>query len=412
MALGEMGMRKVLQVNGYQLPGQRFNGLSIKNYLWKAGIDSKHLIWRVDSINSGVRGFGGIITKIVNFLTMRLEHLLSLQSVLYPHALQMLFMKEFKEADLIHLHIIHSGYLSLGHLPLLTSKKATIWTIHDPWAITGHCIYPINCQKWQDGCGGCPDLKSQLPLRFDKTNFLFNYKKRAYEKSRFEVVVASEWMKNIIATSPMLNGVKVHKIPFGINLDFFSPDANPRAREKFNIEHDEIVISFRALDNDIKGFKYIVKALELIHSNQKICLLTLNQSGILDQFKNRFKVIDLGWINDDEVIRDVYLATDIFLMPSEGEAFGMMAIEAMACAKPLIVFEGTALPETCFAPDVGIAVPMRDYVALAEAIQNLIDTPSERILRGQKGREMAMLHYDEIRYANEMADLYNSILDR
>ena len=41
-------------------------------------------------------------------------------------------------------------------------------------------------------------------------------------------------------------------------------------------------------------------------------------------------------------------------MPSVAEAFGMMAVESMACGKPVIVFDGTSLPEVTRAPDIGL----------------------------------------------------------
>jgi len=66
-----------------------------------------------------------------------------------------------------------------------------------------------------------------------------------------------------------------------------------------------------------------------------------------------------------------------------------MAVEAMACGKPVIVFEGTSLPEVTFAPDVGIAVPMRDVSALKDAVISLVENVDDRLRRGRKAREIA-----------------------
>ena len=115
--------------------------------------------------------------------------------------------------------------------------------------------------------------------------------------------------------------------------------------------------------------------------------------GLLERFEGRFQTIELGWTDDEECIRDAFLAADIFLMPSIVEAFGVMAIEAMACGKPIICFDGTALPEVIFAPDVGISVPIRDSYALYQAIQHLIDAPAKGEKRGHKARAMAERHY-------------------
>ncbi|MCC3262463.1 glycosyltransferase, partial [Paenibacillus polymyxa] len=53
----------------------------------------------------------------------------------------------------------------------------------------------------------------------------------------------------------------------------------------------------------------------------------------------------------------------------------------MACGKPTICFEGTALPEVVFTPQAGLAVPSRDSAALAAAMERLIGDPQERLAR-------------------------------
>ncbi|MCP3680544.1 MAG: glycosyltransferase [Gammaproteobacteria bacterium] len=403
---------KILQVNGYESPGRRFHGLSITPLLKQHGIESRHLVWFKDTDNPEVLTFGGKIIKSANLMIRAVERATSLQSVLYPHAKQMMKMPAFKEADLIHLHIIHSGFFSFAHLPMITAAKPTVWTLHDPWALTGHCIYPRNCKNWLNGCGNCPDLKTSKPLLIDTTRFLFNYKRKAYEQSNLTIIVASKWMHDMVKSSPMLNHATVHQIPFGLDLDFFSPTATPNAREKLGIADNALVITFRSDNNEFKGLPYILQALERIKAQQPIAIITLSRKPLKQQFNERFQVINLGWTNDEAQIRDAFVASDIFLMPSIAEAFGMMAIEALACAKPIIVFADTSLPEVTFSPDVGIAVPMRDGEALYHALQNLIDNPDERRNRGKKGREIAELHYDEKIHANRIAEIYKKVVNR
>ncbi len=404
---------KVLQVNGYESPGRRFNGLSITPLLKRHGIESRHLVWHKDTTNPEVLTFDGKWTRGINRLLTGIENVASLQSVLFPNAAKMMKMPAFKEADILHLHIIHSGYLSLSDLPKITSQKPTVWTLHDPWAMTGHCIYPFECMRWKTtGCGKCPDLKTNMPLHMDTTRLLFKYKQWAYRNSKFSVIVASKWMRDMVEASPLFEGVSIHQIPFGLDLNFFSPHASPNARERFGIPENALVICFRAVGNEFKGLPYIIQALERIHSSQPVCLLTLNTKGLLDQFKGRFQLVELGWTNDEMLTRDAFLASDIFLMPSTAEAFGVMAIEAMACGKPVIVFDGTSLPEVTFAPDVGVLVPLRDGQALLNALQRLIDNPNERKERGSKGRSMAEKYYSDEAYARHLAEVYRLVAEK
>jgi hypothetical protein len=186
---------KVLQFNGYQSPGRRFNGLSLKPYLAEHGVHSKHFVWEQDRDEDGVVTVQSPLTRKINRLTRGVERVLSLQSQLYSTARQVKLLEEFKAADLLHFHIIHSGFLSMQSLPSLTAEKPSVWTLHDPWAMTGHCIHPFACSRWKSGCGKCPDLDTDFKLNFDTTALNFALKKFAIRRSKFEVIVASNWME-------------------------------------------------------------------------------------------------------------------------------------------------------------------------------------------------------------------------
>ncbi|NRB11342.1 MAG: glycosyltransferase [Rickettsiaceae bacterium] len=402
----------VLQINAYETPGKRFNGLAIAPLLEKYNIYSKHFVWYKDTDNSDILTLPLSVKKTNAFL-MKVEHYLSLQSVILPNVKKIIQLPEFKAADLIHLHIIHNGFISFGDLPKLTHLKPTVWTIHDPWVMTGHCIHPDKCQRWKIGCGSCPDLKRQIPLIMDTTKWLFKYKQKAYKKSKFDLIVASSWMRNMISQSPMFDDtVKTHHVPFGIDIKFFNNNNNSDIREKYNITNDMVTICFRSDDNEHKGIEYIIEALKKIKTSKPICILTIGRKPLKNILENRFKVIDLGWVDNEYDLRNAYLAADMFLMPSVNEAFGLMAVEAMACGKPLIVFQDTALPDVTFAPEVGISVPKRDVNALKLAIEQLIDNPLERIKRGMDGRKIVEKHYDEKLHAKQIADIYHEIVNR
>lgn len=448
---------KILQINGYESPGRRFNGLSLTPLLKARGIDSTHLIWAKDTCDPAVLSWaekGGRINWLVNSVKRSLssrqwfsrvfrigkrnvslhkvfnlidrlslqrwfnrvagkvEGILSLQSVLYLNSLWLTRMSAYKEADLLHLHIIHSGYLSLWALPGITRQKPTVWTLHDPWAMTGHCVYPFDCTRWQSKCGDCPRLKTHMPLRADRTEFLFRYKRHVFSKSKFDVIVASRWMLNMVQSSPLFEGVCVHHVPFGLDLEFFSEVAAPDARKRFGIPDDALVICFRSDTNEFKGLSHIIQVLDRIRCDQPVCLLTFAMKGLMDRFAGSFQLVELGWLNDEAFMRDAFVAADIFLMPSIAEAFGVMAIEAMACGKPVISFDDTALAEVTFAPDVGVSVPMGDTEALLGALQRLIDHPEERRERGRKGRLIAEKYYDAEIQADKLAEIYRIVVSR
>jgi glycosyltransferase involved in cell wall biosynthesis len=98
-------------------------------------------------------------------------------------------------------------------------------------------------------------------------------------------------------------------------------------------------------------------------------------------------------------------------MPSTAEAFGLMAIEAMACGKPVIVFEGTALPEVIFAPKGGIAVPQGDVDALVFVIEDLVINPKKRQEIGNLAYNIAKENYDRDIFIDRIIALYRQIIE-
>ncbi|MBR4191577.1 MAG: glycosyltransferase, partial [Prevotella sp.] len=65
-------------------------------------------------------------------------------------------LREFQEADVIHLHWINQGMLSLsGIRKILKSGKPVVWTMHDIWPATAICHLTLNCRNFTTHCHNC-----------------------------------------------------------------------------------------------------------------------------------------------------------------------------------------------------------------------------------------------------------------
>jgi glycosyltransferase involved in cell wall biosynthesis len=334
-----------------------------------------------------------------------------MQSVVYPFGETILESEEFKEADIVHYHLIFNYFMSLRSFRKLTQKKPTVWTLHDPWALTGHCVYPVDCKKWLTGCKNCPHLDRYAPLREDNAAFIWKMKQEIYESVEADIVVASQWMYDMVKRSPLTSHFeKVHLIPFGIDLDLFKRKENrEEIRNRLKIAKENFVIMFRQTPQEWKGLLYIKEMLNELVFSLPVTILTVGETGALEELKGRYQVIEYPWVNDNNLMVELYSASDLFLMPSVAEAFGLMAIEAMACSLPVIVFEGTALPDVTFAPKCGIALKKGDTDSFVETVTRLISNPKECAKRGGLGRELAEKHYGIERYNKQMINLYNKI---
>jgi glycosyltransferase involved in cell wall biosynthesis len=405
---------KVVQINSGDLIGRRFNGFDLKAHLEHFGVDSKMLVyWNKNSDASFVsQAFSYPGSRYVTRALDIIERQASLHARLHPHSWALTMHKAVREADLMHLHIIHDGYFSLSALPYATKKKPTVWTWHDPWAMTGHCIYPLQCRRWQSGCGSCPDLSLPFPMKKDRTAEQFSWKQQVYSRSKAEIIVASRWMLEMAEQSPLAEHFNFSLIPFGIDLNVYKPRDKETARLRLNVSPGLPVIFIRAVASPFKGLSEFIKALRLLDPDQKICIIAAQETGHFEEFRGRHQILEVGWTNSDSLLLDLYAACDFFAMPSKAEAFGLMAIEAMACGRPVLSLEGTALPSVTFAPTAGLAVPSGDVRAIANGINHLIGNPDECDARGRLSRNLAEEHYDIMKQAQLTAELYQRVLDR
>lgn len=407
-------MISVLQVNSGDLMGRRFNGFDLTPRLLEFNVESRHLVfWNHESKEEFVRKLfpypgSRHLTRVVNAM----ERECSVHARYHPHSWMLPLHEEFRSADVVHYHIIHDGFFSLSALPFLSKLRPTVWTWHDPWPMTGHCIYPMDCNRWQIGCGSCPDLDRPFPMRNDRTAQQFKWKADIFPRIKGEIIVASNWMYEMAMKSPLSRAFDFTVIPFGLDLDTYAPRDKSAARERLGVLQGRKVICTRTSSTPYKGLSDFVAALDLVDSAENLCIIGFQELGHFDKFIGRHQIIEFGWTNDEELLRDALAACDFFMMPSKAEAFGLMAIEAMACGRAVISYEGTSLPSITFAPEVGISVEKGNIRELASAIAHLLNNPEDCDARGRRSREIAEHHYDIRRQARDTSNLYNRVAGR
>lgn len=405
---------KVLHVTDLDLPARRFNGYDLIADLETRGVETSQAVLRKVSDNPNVVSlFAGRGDEDLQQRISEAERRHSINGLLFPWGRVLAETAAFKEADVVHYHLIHNGVISLLDLPWLVGLKPSVWTFHDPWPLTGHCVHPMGCEGWLTGCSPCPYLDRQFPIAHDHADRLWRVKQRVLAGLDIDVVVASEWMLDMVRRSPITSHLdRVHLIPFGVDArPFLADDEKVESRRRLHIPEGDFVVLLRASTWEVKGLSYVVDAFASSAPTRTTTLLTVDDRGLLKSLRRNYRIVDLGWIGDD--LYPVALsACDVFLMPSLAESFGLMAVEAMAAGRPVVCFEGTALAAVTHAPDCGMAVPERDAEALRRAVDRLAADPSEALRRGQLGRELVSREYAHERYLDSMTALYDSVAAR
>lgn len=406
---------KVVYVSSYDLPGQRFNGMVIHRSLLAQGHDSDFIVDRKYSSEPRVLAIGPRPLRWLNRVVVRAEKRLSRQADLCVLGLGVLGMRAVRQAQLIHLQLLHARrFFSLRLLPYLASgRRPVLWTIHDPWVTTGHCVHPLDCERWRTGCGACPDLSLPLPITHDRTAGNWELKRGILERSRLHLVVASRWMEQRVAVSPILGHLPRTVIPFGVDPAIFHRGDKAACRNRLAIPTDAKVVSVRwTPHNMLKGTKYVEEALMRLPEGVVTHVICCESSGEdVATLKSRYTVISLPWLERGADVATALAASDVFLMPSIGETFGMMAIEAMACGVPVIAFDGTSLPEVIDAPACGMTVPRGSAEALGAAITKVMTEQGLRQQLSANALARVARDFTEAAYVARHITLYERLID-
>ena len=130
--------------------------------------------------------------------------------------------------DVLHLHNAHGYYLHYETFFafLRQSGIPTVWTLHDCWAVTGHCSHFVraNCMRWRDGCHRCP-LRREYPQSWlwDASRENWRRKRDAFSAlPNLTLALPSRWLEGVVADS-FLRDVPRRVIPNGVDLSLFSP---------------------------------------------------------------------------------------------------------------------------------------------------------------------------------------------
>jgi len=317
------------------------------------------------------------------------------------------------DADLVHLHWINGGGLSVDDLKRI--NKPIVWTLHDMWAFTGGCHYDAGCNGFRSGCGRCPLLKSNNPT--DLSAVGARQKACAYDHvENLTIVGLSKWMVESAARSSAMQGMVIKQLPNPIDVKMFRPEDQSQARARLGISPAVRLVAFgavAAVGDDRKGFRELTSALSLLkeqgHPNIELAIFggSKSQHALDTHYKTHY----FGHIASDEELRDIYSAADVMVVPSVQEAFGQTATEAMACGTPVVAFGATGLLDIIDHKQNGYLANALDVSSLAEGIAWVINAENRDQLRHQ-ARAKAVDQFANEWVASRYLALYQSCISQ
>ncbi|MEE9285669.1 MAG: glycosyltransferase family 4 protein [Dehalococcoidia bacterium] len=337
---------------------------------------------------------------------------LSLQNVVpWPRAV--LGHPFVRSAGIVNLHNIHGDYLPVTLLASLSRRRLVVWTLHDMWPLTGHCSYSLDCERWRTGCGACPRLEVDVPLRRDTTALHWRLKRWAYRGADLTVVAPSRWLADVARRSPLLGCFPVRHIPYGLDTDVFRPLDKAMARTLLGLPIGPPLALFVA-DNAAdprKGARSFVEALDRLPDDLRdemgVILLGQNTGAVASMARVRWW--DLGTVSDDRLLAAVYSAADVSVCPTLADNLPNTVLESMACGTPVVAFDAGGVADLVRPMETGCLAPAQDAGALAHGLEALLTDSSLRARLGEGCRAVARREYDLSVQAERYGALYREL---
>jgi len=222
---------------------------------------------------------------------------------------------------------------------------------------------------------------------------------------------------NLIENSDFLPSFrdKCEVVPIGVDLSW----VNSSSDLKINSINDgkSSLILFVGRLVYYKGIEYLIEAMKFVPDSSLVIIGTgplkkqlINRINEL-KLSKRIKIIPEV---DEKTLHEYYKSCDFLVLPSveKSETYGIVQIEAMACAKPVICTElGTGTTFINQNGVTGIVVPPRDSKSLAEAINKLNSDQKLKSYLGEHARERAMNEFNSHKMIEKIYKTYQTLLE-
>lgn len=320
---------------------------------------------------------------------------------------------DFKNFDIIHLHWINFGFLSIDDLgKLLSINKPIVWTLHDMWAFTGGCHHSGDCEGFKGLCGNCiPYLRN--PHENDISHTQLIRKSEIYKNIPITVVGCSNWIANRARNSTLFKDKMVVSIPNPLDLDIFKPMEISKSEYRLETGKKYILIVAMKVSVIWKGFGLLKEALNIFSNNYSVAerenieIIVAGEADSADFAEIPFKCNLLGRINTVTEMNKVYNLTDVFVSSSIQENLPNTIMEAMATGTPCVAFGVGGIPEMIEHKKTGYLAEPRNPEDLALGIKWILENNSQKIKDNCIQKTTSSYASDIV--ANSYLELYNNL---
>jgi len=207
---------------------------------------------------------------------------------------------------------------------------------------------------------------------------------------------------------------RVYFIPIGVDTQRFSPNKRKKDHAKFKV-------LFVGRLTFQKGVDILCESIKMINESvfqEKLEFLIVgsgNMEPLVQEVTQQYKNVKyLGQVTD-EALTKIYSNSNLLVMPSRRETFGIVALEAQACGLPVITSNIAGPKDIVINNTTGTVIPVGDYLALASQIESyyFLWLRNYEKYKGIciKARQNVLDHYDWSIITKRMYNMLTNVLE-
>lgn len=257
----------------------------------------------------------------------------------------------------------------------------------------------------------------QMQSGLDKRDLLHTW---IYSKLSLWISLTNR-MRQEVLEHTRVPGEKIRAVPLGVDTGLYAPDRYDRirARRYFNLPSDRPIVGTLTRLDPKKGLEDLLSAIPLVLERHETVLFavageeTNGKAGYKDCLIRVCKELAIEthvkFLPFTSNVSRYLAALDLFVLPSHSETFGLALIEAMAMQRAVIATHAGGVPEIVEDGKSGLLVPPRDSVALAGAVNRLLDDPACRLVLGKCARKRVLDAFDAKKCTDRLVSSIDSL---
>ncbi len=278
-------------------------------------------------------------------------------------------LKADLDADIVHVHWIGRWLDLRSFLQSVPQKTPIVWTIHDMSPLAGGCFTYSGCDHYQTGCRKCPILKYPFSHRIASNEF--SRRLKALDGRDLYVVGNSRHTTDLARKSGLFHSARgIVTIHPAVDTAQFVQHGKAEVRRLLGIPETDLVLGFGAasLTDANKGFARFAEVAATVGAGRTGTTALIFGDGMTSAQIPNVRTVILGSLSAAVVQSLAYSAMDVFVLASQMESFGQVAIEAQSCGVPVWAFDVGGVSDAVDSGCTGHLVTFGDCIGMAEGI--------------------------------------------